>query len=89
MSAFQRAKAMFAAIAAIMKLASVAEQKEQLGRLNPYRSRGKGRGTPSRKFGNRSGRTYPHHSARECARRLRQQFDEHPRAVKLAHERRA
>lgn len=86
---FARAIAMMAMIRDIMQLGDVAQRQERLRRLNPYRSRGKGRGTPSRNFGNRSGVAYPHHSARERARNLRHRYDEHPRAVKLAHERRA
>lgn len=69
---FKRARAMFAAIKAIMLLPITAQQAE-LTKLGPYRSRGKGRSTPPRNF---HGHTTPWHNNksenRECARRLRQ-----------------
>lgn len=43
--AFGRAKAMFALVAAAMSLAPLARQ-EALAAISPYRSRGKGTGTP-------------------------------------------
>jgi len=44
--------------------------------LFAYKSRGKGRGTISPRFGNKSGKYRPHQGARECARRRQQFFGE-------------
>ena len=72
MEAFKRSKAIFAAIAAAMALANIGERKEALGGIPQYRPRGKGRGTPSKRFGNKAGKYTPHQGANECARRVRQ-----------------
>ena len=50
----------------------IAERLKALGGLEPYKSRGKGRGAPSRRYGNKSGKYMPHQGARECARRREQ-----------------
>lgn len=71
--AFARAKAMLAAIAAAMVLATEVERQRALDSIGPYRSRGKGRGTPSRRYGNTPGKYLPHQGERERARR-RSQF---------------
>jgi hypothetical protein len=65
---FARALVMFAAVAAAMKLEGTA-RLDALNEIGPYKSRGKGRGTPSRRYGNRSGIYKPHQGARECERR--------------------
>ena len=67
------AQSMFLAIAAAMTTGSGVEKQIALSRIGSYKSRGKGRGTPSRHFGNKSGKYMPHQGPRECARRLRQQ----------------
>lgn len=65
---FARAIAMFSAINAAMALPF--EQRDAaLGKVGLYKSRGKGRGTPSRRYGNRPGRYMPHQGDRECFRR--------------------
>jgi hypothetical protein len=46
-----------------------AELQAEFAKLTPYRSRGKGRGTPSRRFGNSSSHT-AHQGKQERARRL-------------------
>lgn len=70
---FARAIAMFALIQAAMGNA------EALAKIGPYRSRGKGRGAPSRRYGNKPGKYMPHQGKQECARRLRQQEAHHGR----------
>ena len=71
-TAFKLAKQMFAAIAAAMALPLRGDQQAALGQIGPYRSRGKGRGSPSRRFGNPPGKYAPHQGKQEIARRLRQ-----------------
>lgn len=65
---FRRAKAMFAAIAAAMALPTASLQRSALDKIEPYRSRGKGRGTPSKRYGNRSGKYTPHQGKKEIAK---------------------
>lgn len=65
---FARAIAMFAAVAAAMKLDGM-DRVNALAGIGPYKSRGKGRGTPSRRYGNPGGRYMPHQGAREMERR--------------------
>lgn len=48
--------------------------------FRPYVSRGKGRGSVNRVYGNKPGKYTPHQGARECARRVRQMFRFHPGA---------
>jgi len=69
---FARSKMIFAAIAAAMSLAGIGERKDAMGRIGQYRARGKGRGTPSKRFGNPAGKYTPHQGAKECARRVLQ-----------------
>lgn len=69
---FKLARMMFAAIAAAMQLPSRGEQQLALGQIGPYISRGKGRGSPSRRYGNPPGKYWPHQGERETARRRRQ-----------------
>lgn len=69
---FKLARMMFAAIAGAMKLPTHGEQQLALGQIGPYISRGKGRGAPSRRFGNPPGKYVPHQGERETARRRRQ-----------------
>jgi len=52
---------------AAQKLVEEAEQ-----RIRAYSSRGKGRGSPSKKFGNLGGKYIPHQGGKERARRIRQ-----------------
>lgn len=68
---FGRAKEMMAAIAAIMRLPAVVEREAKLHALGGYRSRGKGRGTPSRRYGNPPGAYMPHQGPHERAKRAR------------------
>lgn len=72
MNDFKRSKAIFAAIAAAMALGSVGERNAALGKIEQYKPRGKGRGTPSKRFGNPQGKYSPHQGKREMARRVRQ-----------------
>lgn len=64
---------MFALVAAAMAIGNAFERQAKLAAIGPYRSRGKGRGAPSRRYGNActhwKGRAT---GAREAARRLRQ-----------------
>jgi hypothetical protein len=72
-SPFKAAIAMFAAIRAALALPGIGDRKDALGEINPYRSRGKGRGTPSRNwmrpYCNNGGKHYPHQGPQECLRR--------------------
>lgn len=63
---FARARAMFALVAAAMG------DMVKLAAIGQYKSRGHGRGTPSRRYGNKAGKYMPHQGKRECARRLGQ-----------------
>lgn len=56
------------------------EREAALEALGPYVSRGKGRGSVNRVYGNKPGKYTPHQGARECARRVRQMFRFHPGA---------
>lgn len=70
---FARSIAMFAAIAAAMKLEGPAKHSILQG-IGPYKSRGKGRGAPARKFGNKPGwKNYPFSSTRQNERHARTQ----------------
>lgn len=74
---FKRALMMFAAIRAAMSL-PMGQQQAALAAIGPYRSRGKGRGTPPRNFYGRCTQWYAHaradlrHDGRANARRRRQ-----------------
>lgn len=70
---FAAAIAMAGAIQAIMQNATLAfsEKQHRISLLGPLRHRGKGRGAPSRNYGNAPHNT-PHQGKRECARRVRQ-----------------
>ena len=50
-------------------LLPLGEQQAALSKIPEYRSRGKGRGTPSRRYGNPPGKYVPHQGKQECARR--------------------
>lgn len=63
---FARAMAMLQAVLA------AGGDMGKLAALGPYVSRGKGRGSPSRRYGNKPGKYMPHQGKRECARRVRQ-----------------
>lgn len=65
---FARAIAMFRLVAAASKLKGT-ERLDAMAEIGPYKSRGKGRGTPSRRYGNPDGRYMPHQGERECERR--------------------
>lgn len=60
---------MFAALAAAADLPMAARVAAE-ALIGPYRSRGKGRGTPPRNHLPRPNKYLPHQGARECARRL-------------------
>lgn len=60
---FARARAMLALIAAAMG------NSVKLAAIGPYKSRGHGRGTPSRRYGSKAGKYMPHQGANECLRR--------------------
>lgn len=64
----QRAEALKAASALTPLLAKLALM-ELAGRLGAYKSRGHGRGTPSRRYGSRPGAYSPHQGAQERIRR--------------------
>lgn len=90
--AFSLARRMFAAIAAAMTIADTAERQQRLRAIGPYRSRGKGRGTPSRRYGNacnNGGKGYAHQGPQERARKAHNLARglRHPGTVKLSHER--
>lgn len=75
-NAFYRAMTMFKERAEALKAAALIgpiEAKLALlalaDRLGQYKSRGKGRGTPMRRYGNRTGAYMPHQGERECLRR--------------------
>ena len=65
---FSRSIAMFALIRAAMQSAN---PQAAMAAIGPYKSHGKGRGTPSRRFfrGNHS-KYMPHQGKQECARRM-------------------
>lgn len=65
---FKAAQEMFEKIKSALGLGEV-EKATAMAAIKPYRSRGKGRGTPSMRFGNKAGKYMPHQGARECARR--------------------
>jgi len=69
---FKAAISAFMAIREAMEIANLALRVEALSNIPNYRSRGKGRGTPSTFYGNRPGRYMPHQGEREKARRRRQ-----------------
>jgi hypothetical protein len=68
---FKHAIAMFAAISAALAL-PLEDRDTAMGKIDAYRSRGKGRGTASKRYGNKPGKYMPHQGARECARRVEQ-----------------
>lgn len=69
---FAHARAFASAIAAAMSLPHVLDRQKALGLIPAYKSRGHGRGTPSRRYGNKPGKYTPHQGKQECARRVRQ-----------------
>lgn len=69
---FSRVRLALAAYACAYSLRTEAERQAALATIKPYRSRGKGRGSISPRFGNESGKYRPHQGKRECARRVRQ-----------------
>lgn len=74
-ASFARARAMFAAISAILAQGLGAFERQQaLQALGPYQSRGKGCGKAfdRQRHGNRTSKTYGMNVAREVARRRRQ-----------------
>lgn len=64
---FSRAIAMMALIQAAMG------DSLKLAAISPYKSRGHGRGSPSRRYGNKPGKYSPHQGKQECARRMSQE----------------
>ena len=69
--AFTAAKAKFAEVTEVLKKYpnGGAELGAALRGMKPLRHRGKGRGTPSRRYGNPSSHT-PHQGRQECLRRV-------------------
>lgn len=63
---FARAIALFALISAAMG------DSLKLAAIGQYKSRGHGRGSPSRRYGSKPGKYVPHQGKQECERRLRQ-----------------
>ena len=63
---FARATAMLQLVLAAMG------NPAKLAAIGTYVSRGKGRGSPPRRYGNKPGKYMPHQGKRECARRVRQ-----------------
>lgn len=70
--AFGRANIIAELVRRALAMPSIVEQRIAMLRIPEYRSRGKGRGTPSRRYGNPIGKYMPHQGERECARRRRQ-----------------
>ena len=70
-NAFKRAADMFAKIKAAQALPDHQQRADALLAVGTYKSRGKGRGTPSRVYGNPRGRYVPHQGLREMERRQR------------------
>ncbi len=66
---FKAAQEMVEKIKAALGMSNEVEKRLAMAQIKPYRSRGKGRGTPSKQFGNKGGRYLPHQGVRECARR--------------------
>ncbi len=66
--AFKTARMVFAEVAALQAKYQGLELQEKLRSLDPYRSRGKGRGTPSRNYGH-SGNAPSHQGVQERLRR--------------------
>lgn len=66
---FSRVRLALAAYAYAFSLETATERQAALATIKPYKSRGKGRGSISPRFGNKSGRYSPHQGKRECARR--------------------
>lgn len=73
--AYKRALAMFKERAEALKAAAIMAPIAaklalmELAMKLDYSSRGHGRGTPSRRYGNKAGKYVPHIGAQECARR--------------------
>lgn len=66
---FKRAYAMFLAIAAAQAIPLLADRMLALDAVGAYKSRGKGRGTASKRYGNQAGKYTPHQGYAECERR--------------------
>lgn len=67
---FKRAYAMFVAIAAAQATLVLADRMVALDAVGVYKSRGKGRGTASRRYGNKAGKYTPHQGHQERVRRV-------------------
>jgi hypothetical protein len=87
---FARAKFMAAALAAAIGAAASfgplqrqSALAEAMARVGQYRSRGKGRGTPSRNYGNRSDNAPAHQGEREMLRRRLGGFGHHRKMLTL------
>jgi hypothetical protein len=62
---------MFLAVQAAMFTPTLADRQRMLGEIGPYESRGKGRGTPSRRYGHKwPSKHKPHQGYQERCRRL-------------------
>ena len=75
-NAFKNLKRWFALREAIFLNQNLTKEqvRDLVDSQEAYKSRGKGRGTPSRRFGHKHQSKYmPHQGAQEIARRLRQQ----------------
>lgn len=80
---FARANMMMAAIAAAMGLSSFAKESA-LSAIGPYKSRGKGRGTPSRNFYKSRSKYMPHYGAKESAKAVKRLAAAQPTELKQA-----
>ena len=69
---YRRARIVSQLVALANSFPSVADRTAALAAIPPYRSRGKGRGSADRNYGNKPCKYTPHQGARECARRVRQ-----------------
>ena len=68
----RRAKIIAALVQTANAFPDIADRTAALARIPVYRSRGKGRGSANRSYGNKPGKYTPHQGTRECARRVRQ-----------------
>lgn len=68
---FHRAIQIALAIQSALRLPAN-ERAPLLAGIPEYKSRGHGRGTPPRRYGNKPGKYTPHQGKQECARRVRQ-----------------
>lgn len=80
---FARAMTMMAAISAAMGLDSIARQSA-MSNIGPYKSRGKGRGTPERRYLKSRSKYQPHIGAKESAKFVARMAATQAQFLKLA-----